>query len=53
MQLDDYDQVWDTHHIHEDEDGTYWFSPDGEGRIWYDTLEDAEADCGLPFYGSE
>lgn len=29
-------------------DGQTFFTPDGEGRIWYDTLHDALQEHGVP-----
>ena len=39
--------AWDTEHLHYDGVGCWWFSPDGVGRIWYDTLEEAVEQTGL------
>lgn len=42
MNLDDNDRSWqETDVVYVLADGSAFFSPDGEGRIWYDTEEEA------------
>jgi hypothetical protein len=48
MNLDDNDRSWqETDVVYVLEDGTAFFSFDGEGRVWYDSLAEAQAETGL------
>lgn len=48
MDLDANDRSWQRNDtIYVTPDGSAFFTPDGEGRIWYDSAEEAKADTGL------
>lgn len=49
----DEDDYWETDAIYADwsdkeyDEVSWFFSPDGIGRIWFDTLEEAKSETGL------
>ncbi len=48
LDRNDNDRDWQrTDTIYVTPDGSAFFTPDGEGRIWYDSKEEAMEDTGL------
>lgn len=46
--------MFDSNYIYQYSDGTYSWSPDGEGRIWFDSLDEARWAVGpLPIRNTD